>query len=80
MESNNKSCEENVEENSVGKPDDCGDVEREVASSRLPTVVIRPYRRTGGIFSLCQYILIITLFNMQYVLVCSSPMLILVTR
>ena len=64
MESNNKSCEENVEDNSVGRPDDCGDDDKEFASSRLPTVVIRPYRRTGGIFSLCQYILIRTLHNM----------------
>ena len=58
MESNNNYSVENVEENSVGKPDDCGDEEREVPSARLPTVVIRPYRRSGGIFSLCQYILI----------------------
>ena len=58
MESKKKSCEENVEEDSGGKPDDCGDEEVEVPSARLPTVVIRPYKRTGGIFSLCQYILI----------------------
>ena len=58
MESKKKSSVECVEENSVGKPDDCGDDERDVPSARLPTVVIRPYRRTGGIFSLCQYILI----------------------
>ena len=64
MESNNKSSVENVEEDSGGKPDDCGDEERELPSARLPTVVIRPYRRSGGIFSLCQYILIRTLYNM----------------
>ena len=64
MKSKKKSSVENVEENSVGKSDDCGDEEREVPSARLPTVVIRPYRRSGGIFSLCQYILIITLCNM----------------
>ena len=64
MESKKKSSIESVEEDSVGKPDDCGDDGREVPSARPPTVVIRPYRRTGGIFSLCQYILIRTLYNM----------------
>ena len=74
MESNNKSSEENVEEDSGGKPDDCGDEEREVPSARLPTVVIRPYIRTGGIIYLCQYILIRIMYIVQYVLVC-TPMI-----
>ena len=65
MESKKKSSVECVEENSVGKPDDCGDEDKEVLSVRLPTVVIRPYRRTGGILSVCQYFfLILTLYNM----------------
>ena len=50
MESNNNYSVENVEENSVSKPDDCSADDKDVPSPRLPTVVIRPYRRTGGIF------------------------------
>ena len=79
MESNNNYSVENVEENSVSKPDDCSADDKDVPSPRLPTVVIRPYRRTGVIFPLCQYILIRILCTICTLLVCTPP-LILVTR
>ena len=43
MESNNKSCEENVDENTVGKSDDSGDENKDVASSIKDTAATCDY-------------------------------------